>query len=248
MPRSDVFNMDCMDYMRSLPDRAFSLAVVDPPYGLGCATWGMGRTADSRSAARQVYMEKVRKNRYHGAGKLAGRAMNATAGKFENWDKMPPPEYFSELFRVSENQIIWGGNYFDLPPCRCVICWDKCQPWENFSQIELAWTSFDMPAKLFRFDNRRGGRKIHATQKPVELYTWLYRTFAHEGDTILDTHLGSGSSRIAAWDAGLDFTGCEIDTDYFNAMDERFERECKGVERTGGHEVTQLHLFSPSIE
>lgn len=223
--RSEVYNMDCMEYMRTLPDKAFSLAVVDPPYGIGSSMFRM-------------------RNRYHGAGKLAGRIMHATADKFENWDVAPPQEYFDELFRVSRNQIIRGGNYFNLPPCRCVIAWDKVQPWENFSQVEIAWTSFDMPAKLFRFDNRRGDRKIHATQKPVELYAWIYKTFAKEGDTILDTHLGSGSSRIAAWFAGLDFVGCEIDRDYYDAAERRFQAKVHGVVERDGREIRQLQMFN----
>ena len=101
-------------------------------------------------------------------------------GSIDHWDKAPTKEYFIELFRVSKNQIIWGGNYFNLPPTRCVVCWDKVQPWLNFSQIEMAWTSFNLPAKLFRFDNRTAD-KIHPTQKPIELYLWLLKTFMIRG-------------------------------------------------------------------
>lgn len=203
----------------------------------------MGHTADNRSAAREIYKAKVAKNRYSGSGKLKGRVMNQSSVKFENWDVAPSQEYFDELFRVSKNQIIWGGNYFPLPPTRCIICWDKVQPWENFSQIEIAWTSFDYPAKLFRWDNRSGPKKIHATQKAVELYAWIFKTFAKPGDKILDTHLGSQSSRIAAYWAGLDFWGCEIDKDYFDAGCERFERECKGIQKINGHTIEELSLF-----
>lgn len=139
---------------------------------------------------------------------------------------MPPPhEYFEELFRVSKNQIIWGGNYFDLPPCRCFVCWDKLQPWENFSQAEFAWTSFDKPAKVFRHTSRIKG-KWHPTQKPIELYSYLLRTFSKSGDKIFDTHLGSGSSRVAAYKMGVDFVGTEIDGDYFQRQEERFRKEC----------------------
>ena len=154
----------------------------------------------------------------------------------------PPPEYFDELFRISKNQIIWGGNYFHLPPSRCIICWDKVQPWENFSQIELAWTSFDYPAKLFRYDNRIGG-KIHATQKPTALYAWIYRNFAQEGMKIFDSHLGSQSSRIAAHFAGLDFWGCEIDKEYFDSGCARYEKECNGIEENNGCQIIQSSLF-----
>lgn len=217
MPKSEVFNIDCMEYLKRLPDNAFELAVVDPPYALrehGAATGG--------------------------AGKLKGRMFNN--GKIDHWDKAPTREYFDELFRVSKNQIIWGGNYFDLPPTRCFICWDKVQPWENFSQVEYAWTSFSYPSKLFRFDNRTGD-KIHETQKPIELYAWVFRNFAKEGDTILDTHLGSGSSRIAAYKMGFDFVGCEIDKAYFEKSCERFDRECHGIITQDGKTIHQLNLF-----
>jgi len=150
---SEVHNMDCLAFMRSLPDNAFALAIADPPYGLPASS---SRTWSDKSAL---------KDRAFSRGKIG-----------ETWDKAPPPEFFAELRRVSENQIIWGGNYFDLPPTRCVVCWDKCQPWENFSQWEMAWTSFDKPAPLFRFDNRTPW-KIHPTQKPVELYSWLLGKF-----------------------------------------------------------------------
>jgi site-specific DNA-methyltransferase (adenine-specific) len=159
--------------MRGLPDNAFALAIADPPYGM------------PPSASRTWSDKSALKDRAFSRGKIG-----------ETWDKAPPPEFFAELRRVSENQIIWGGNYFDLPPTRCVVCWDKCQPWENFSQWEMAWTSFDKPAPLFRFDNRTPG-KIHPTQKPVELYSWLLGKF-WTGGVVFDPMMGSQSSRIAA--------------------------------------------------
>lgn len=192
---NQAYCIDCMQAMKQIPDKYFDLAVVDPPYGLP-------------------------KDGSNGRGKLKNRVFNR--GNISSWDTPPPAEYFSELFRVSKNQIIWGGNYFSLPPCRCFVVWDKLQPWENFSRCEYAWTSFNMPSKLFAFDNRTGG-KIHPTQKPVELYLYLLSKFAKQGDKILDTHLGSGSSRIAAYDAGLDFVGFEIDRDYFEKQEERFK-------------------------
>ena len=190
---------DCMEAMRDMPDDAYDLAIVDPPYGL---------PSDSSN----------------GRGKLKDRAFN-TGGIDKKWDKKPSPQYFTELIRISKNQIIWGGNYFDLPPTRCVVCWDKMQPWENFSQWEMAWTSFNKPAPIFRFDNRTGN-KIHPTQKPVKLYEWLLKKYAKEGDTILDTHVGSGSSRIAAHKMGFDFTGYEIDADYWQAQESRYNKFC----------------------
>ena len=205
-----------MEYMRTLPDKTFQLAIADPPYGINAPKMGMGAGYSDGH-----YTPTKRLN--GGAGKLKNRVLNQSDCE---WDSKPPTkEFFDELFRVCENVIIWGGNYFDLPPTRCVICWDKVQPWENFSQAEFAWTSFDKPAKMFRFDNRC--KKIHPTQKPVELYGFLLNTFAKQGDRILDTHLGSGSSRIAAHRLGFDFVGIEIDKEYFDASVERFERECK---------------------
>ena len=199
MAQSETLNIDCMDYMRTLPDKAFDLAIVDPPYGL-----------DRKST--------------QGAGKLKDRQLNK-GDISKRWDFAPPEEYFAELRRVSKNQIIWGGNYFNLGPCRCFVCWDKCQPWPNFSQAEFAWTSFDKPAKMFRFDNRC--KKIHPTQKPVELYAFLLNTFAKDGDLILDTHLGSQSSRIAAHLLNFDFIGCEIDEEYFRLGNKRYTDFCK---------------------
>lgn len=194
---SEVYNIDCMEYIRTLPDKAFDLAVVDPPYGLS-------------------------KSSVQGCGKLKNRILNVGSDKMHRWDVPPDQNYFAELFRVSKHQIIWGGNYFDLPPTRGIICWDKQQPWKNFSQWEMAWTSFSTPAAIFRFSNRVPG-KIHPTQKPVELYRWLFQNYLSNRCKILDTHLGSGSSRIAAYELGLDFVGCEIDKEYFDAQENRFK-------------------------
>lgn len=180
------------------------------------------------------------KDSSNGRGKLKNRIFNK--GHISDWDIAPPKEYWDELFRVSRNQIIWGGNYFPLPPTRCIVVWDKVQPWENFSQVEIAWTSFNYPAKLFRFDNRSWS-KPHPTAKPVELYAWLFKKFAEGGQKILDTHMGSGSSRIAAYKMGLDFTGCEIDKEYFEASCRRFDEACLGIEVINGIAVKQLDLF-----
>lgn len=196
--RSEAHNCDCLAFMRLLPDNAFALAIADPPYGLPASS---SRTWSDNSAL---------KDRAFSRGKIG-----------ETWDKAPSREFFAELTRVSENQIIWGGNYFDLPPTRCVVCWDKCQPWENFSQWEMAWTSFEKPAPLFRFDNRTTG-KIHPTQKPVALYSWLLRRF-WTGGVVFDPMMGSQSSRIAAHFAGADFVGCELDPEYFAKGNARFD-------------------------
>lgn len=199
-PAVNLYNCDCIDYMKKIEDDAFDLAIVDPPYGLS-------------------------KGSSNGGGKLKNRTFN-TGNIADRWDSKPNGNYFDELFRVSKNQIIWGGNYFNLPPTRGIICWDKVQPWENFSQIEYAWTSFSNPAKLFRFNNKTGG-KIHPTQKPIDLYRWLLQTYAEEDDRILDTHLGSGSIAIACDMEGFELTGCEIDEEYYDAMIGRFNKHKK---------------------
>ena len=192
-----ITNEDNMQLMARYEDNHFDLAITDPPYEIP-KSWG-------------------------GAGKLKNRIIQKQTKKLKIWDKAPSKEYFNELFRISKNQIIWGGNYFDLPPTRGIICWDKKQPFPNFSAWEMAWTSFDKPAKIFRYDNRRGG-KIHPTQKPVKLYEWLLIKYAKEGDKILDTHLGSGSLAIACHNLGYDLTACELDKEYYNAAIKRLEK------------------------
>ena len=211
--------MDCEEYMKAIPDKFFDIAVVDPPYGLN-------------------------KKSTHGSGKLKARSLNK--GNIHLWDIRPEKEYFTELFRVSKNQIIWGGNYFPLPPTRGIIFWDKIQPWENFSQFELAWTSFDKPAAMIRLSTIGGAsreKKVHPTQKPKELYHWLFNKYAVPGDKILDTHLGSGSSRIVAYKMGFDFYGTEINKEYFDAQEKRFREQCFGEIETVRGGVVQTSLF-----
>ena len=159
--------------------------------------------------------------------------------KIVAWDVAPGKEYFDELFRVSRNQIIWGGNYFSLPPTRCFLVWRKLTISETFTMAmaEYAWTSFFGNAKVFECvpQARKGDERFHATQKPIELYAWIYRLFAKTGDKILDTHLGSGSSRIAAYDANLDFVGCEIDKIYFDKQEARFEAHTSQISLFAGN-------------
>ena len=197
-----ITNEENMELMARYPDNYFDLAIVDPPYGIEDLTG---------------------KESANGRGKIhSKRLLGANSNKFREWDKAPTKEYFKELFRVSKNQIIWGGNYFELPIYRCPIVWDKCQPWETFSKTELAWSSFNMPSSLFKFDNRTGG-KIHPTQKPVALYKWLLDKYAKPNDKILDTHLGSGSIAIACHDYGFELTACELDEEYYNAAIKRIK-------------------------
>lgn len=199
-----VYNMDCMEYMKTLPDKAFDLAIVDPPYGIGI---------DGQKLS-------INKNPKHNRKEHIQKA----------WDSAPPNEsYFRELERVSVNQIIWGGNYFVpslLQGKKGWIVWDKGQRGLTMSDCELAYSSFNVPTRIItlnRVELLLEGT-IHPTQKPVKLYEWLLTNYAKPGDRILDTHLGSGSSRIAAYNLNFDFVGCEIDKDYFNAQEERFKR------------------------
>ena len=194
---------DNMELMSRYPDNYFDLAIVDPPYGI-----------DSFKNIKET-KNKI-KNRF-------------VSGLWN--DNYPTELYFKELFRVSKNQIIWGGNYFDLPPTRCYIFWDKMVQVENFADGELAWTSFDKNAKQFRYawgglsDGVLGRNKkeksIHPTQKPQQLYKYCLDKYAKEGDKILDTHLGSGSIAIACHDYKYSLTACELDKEYFEAAVKR---------------------------
>ena len=199
-----IYNCDCMDLLKQTPDNYYSLAIVDPPYGIDIAKW-----------------DKI--------------------------DMKPKPEYFAELFRVSKNQIIWGANYFDLPHNEAWICWDKTYKYNQKLQVaefELAWSSFEHKSKFIRFTycgnfygwekpraNYQKLKNIHITQKPIEIYEWMFKTYAEPNQKILDTHLGSGSIAIAIDNVNkiekmnLTLTACELDTDYFNAAMKRIEQQ-----------------------
>lgn len=191
-----VTNEDNMELMARYPDKYFDLAIVDPPYGL---------------------MNKLVNG---GAGRNGKFDKNHNSVK---WDILPTKEYFNQLMRVSKNQIIWGSNYFDLPPTRCNIIWDKIQEFSG-SDFELAWTSFDKASKAFKMSRVEAylQGKIHPTQKPIALYKWLLDKYAKQGDKILDTHLGSGSIAIACHDYGFELTACELDAEYYEAAKKRF--------------------------
>jgi site-specific DNA-methyltransferase (adenine-specific) len=202
-----LYHGDCMDYMRGLPDKAFDLAIVDPPYGIGedkTTRPSRGRTET------KAHIEK-------------------------HWDSKPPEKsYFSELMRISRRQIVWGANHFisRLPfDSSCWIVWNK-KTAGNTADCELAWTSFDTAVRRFDFmwegfwqENMKNKEaRIHPTPKPVALYEWLLTNYAKPGDRILDTHLGSGSSAIAAHGLGFEFVGIELDADYYAAACERIAR------------------------
>lgn len=202
-----ITNEDNMLLMARYPDKYFDLAIVDPPYGIGMDGGNVG---------------------YKGLNNL----------KKKNWDKQIPQEqYFKELFRISVNQIIWGGNYFGLHPTRCYLVWDKGEGFYNrtYAECELAWTSFDKNTCKIKHDPLAKGDykgKIHPTQKPVALYKWLLDNYAKQGDKILDTHLGSGSIAIACHDYGFELTACELDAEYYE----------NAIKRIKNH-ISQQKLF-----
>ena len=226
---NEVFNTDCLEYMRTLPDKAFQLAIADPPYGVSYARGknGYGVTVDKLPTHKDV-----------------------------DWDaKIPEKDFFDELLRVSDKVIIWGGNYFThlLPVSKCWIVWDKCDGMENksvFADAELAWTNMTKVVSMFRMRQlgfisaTQDTDRIHPTQKPTELYAWLLRKYAKPGDRIFDPMMGSQSSRIAAYKLGFDYVGCELDKEYFDKGCERFNRECKGEIKTkDGNVIKQMSLF-----
>lgn len=218
VPLSEVYLEDCVTALKRFNDKYFDLAIVDPPYGIGAGK-RVGTT----------YKEGVLRSK-----KGFGNTKLYTA---KNWDnEVPTAEYWNELFRVSKNQIVWGGNYFTqyLPESRGWIYWDKKiinHQIDNYSDGELAWTSFDTVLRKVTYDwiglgycnSSEKGTRIHPTHKPIFLYEWILQKYAKPNDLILDTHLGSGSSRIACHKAGLDFVGCEIDKDYFDKQEARFK-------------------------
>lgn len=211
---SIVYNRDCMMDLPKFPDKYFDLAVVDPPYAIN----------------RFKHGETSRLRKY---GSLS--SVN---------DERPTKEYFEQLFRVSKNQIVWGWNHLSdlLPPTTEFLFWYKHQPVDTYSDGEVAWTSFKKTAKCFDYPYFGGigadeDGRYHPTQKPIALYRWIFSKYAKRGDKVLDTHLGSGSSRIAAYDAELNFVGYEIDKEYFSKEEERFARHS-----------AQLNLFLAESE
>ena len=195
-PINNIIHGDCMDLMKEIPDNWFELAVVDPPYGIKADSMTMGR----------------------GSGNDTGKF------KSSGWDtNIPDKSYFTELKRISLNQIIWGGNYYNLGSARCYLLWDKMDYNSDFASAELAWTSFDKVVKTFRHARNGKDKRIHPTQKPVALYRWILQNYAKPGQTIIDTHSGSGSLACACHLEKFDFIAIEKDYDYWLASVKRYE-------------------------
>ena len=209
-----LYLADCLPAIQEMPDKAFDLAIVDPQYGKQCNLKG-------------------------GSSRHGSHGWSKVFAKVDDWNDMPlDPDYFTELHRISGDQIILGGNYFAnlLPPSQGWIFWDKVQRSFSLAHGELAWTSFNRALQVFTYargnesgfapalpDYQKQDANIHPTQKPVALYRWLLKNYAKPGDKIFDSHMGSQSSRIACWDGGFDFWGCELDKDYYDAGCKRFE-------------------------
>ena len=218
---SAFINCDCMEALKNFPDKYFDLAVVDPPYG------GAGADVDEtfngaisgRFGGRfEQYFPKDKR------GHMCGG--HAKKYNYGTWDIAPTADYFDELFRVSKKQIIWGGNYFELPPTRCFLIWKKLTISESFSMAmaEYAWTSFNANAKVFECAPQDTNR-FHPTQKPLKLYEWIMQNYAKDGEVILDTHCGSAGSLVAAYRTHHRFVGFEINKDYYTKAKERLEEE-----------------------
>jgi len=195
VPKIELLHIDCMSYMATLPDKAFELAIVDPDFGL-----------NEKISNGGTWASKYKK----GDGDLGGK---------------PPVEYWNQLFRISVNQIVWGGNYFQLRESRCFIVWDKIAQMDTLADCEMAWTSFDRNAKIYRHPRNTSEKRIHICQKPVALYRWLLHNYAKPGDRILDTHGGSRSLAIACHQMGFDHVSCELDKEYHEASVKRFKEQ-----------------------
>lgn len=206
--KSEVYNIDCVEFMRQYPDNYFSIGICDPPYGINAGNMTMG-------SGKHRFAKKL------------------------NWDKNIPDEnYFNELFRVTQNQIIWGGNYFNLPLNNNWIIWDKLNPNLSFSEAEMAWCSIDNNTRIFKRLSTMpdiDGPKRHITQKPYALYKWILNKYCKGMVSVLDTHRGSDSNRMACYDFGIDFYGCEISEDYHKQSNDRFNTH-----------IAQQKLFAPT--
>ncbi len=237
MPTSEIYFGDCLNYMREQPDKSFDLAVVDPPYFSGPERRKFYGNKESKIGVLRLYEP------------------------CEQWE-VPGKEYFEELLRISKHYIVWGCNYYDFIFSPGRIVWDKVNGSSTFSDCEIAATDIFDSVRLFRYmwngmmqgeslehgDRMQGNKalnekRIHPTQKPKALYHWLFKNYALPGYRILDTHLGSGSSRIVAYKLGLDFFGCEKDKYYYDAQEKRFQEEVFGIEEQNGRISRQLTLF-----
>ena len=222
-----LYLADCMDVLPTLG--RVDAVITDPPYGIL-------NIADGKRMGQAV----IKSARQTGSGKLKGRLLNASNVE---WDVAPDAEFFGWCIKNSAVQIFWGGNYFPLPPCRGVLIWDKEQPWENFSQVEIAWTNLSIPAGLFRSSATRGvPDKQHPTQKPLALMKWCIKK-AGSPQTILDPFMGSGTTGVAAVQMGRRFIGIEREPKYFEIACRRIE-DAQRVQDMFTHEVRDAYKIT----
>lgn len=221
IPISEITNEDNMIMMGRYPDNFFDIGCIDPPYGLGA------RLSD-------------------GGGRLKNTPMAKLYRESTQWDVLPNKEFWDEFFRVTKNQIVCGANYFleYLPSTRGFVVWDKRQSMPTLSACELIWTSYDCPAKV-HYQLSTDNNRFHPTQKPIGLYSFLFNRFSKQGDIIMDCFLGSGSSRIAAHDIGLDFYGCELDPKYYKSQNIRYQKHIAQTKLFAPiqHQAEQVNLF-----
>ena len=226
MQISEVYNIDNMEYMKTIPDKFFDLVIADPPYGINVAKMAYTQEENRPVKQKNGTVLRVKKLKYSHGG----------------WDSKPPDiKYLKELKRISKNQIIWGINYMDFHLRGGRIVWNKMNGNNSFSDCEIAYCSLHERVRLFSYmwsgmfqgstlngtimqgDKKLNENRIHPTQKPIQLYKWLLKNYAKQGDKIFDPNMGSQSSRIAAYDMGFDYYGCELDKDYFEQGNKRFE-------------------------
>lgn len=236
MSTINFYHGDCMNYMRDKPNGYYDLAIVDPPYGGGGYSFSNGENRFGGCFERYNSINKANQKNWGNVERQISKSDNRGGqNNIELWDYAPSEEYFKELFRISKHQIIWGGNYFNLPPCRCFLIWRKLTISEAFSMAmaEYAWTNFNNNAKVFECAPQGNKEtRFHPTQKPITLYKWCLSLFAQKGWKLFDSHGGSMSSAIAAYQLGYDMDICELNDFYFTKGKERVEKHMK-----------QLNLF-----
>jgi len=223
METNVIYNMDCLQFMRTLPDKCIDLCLTDPPYGIG-EDGGKNHNRGSLQDAEK----------FKGSKNTTGAGIESTKFTIKKWDKeKPSKEIFDEILRISKNQVIFGGNYFleYLRNTSCFIVWDKLNGTTDFADCELAWTSFTTAVRKFSYmwngmlqgDMRFKEKRVHPTQKPVRLGEWILEKYAKDGDIIFDPFAGSGTFLVSAQNLGFKFLGCELDPDYFSIAEKRLE-------------------------
>jgi site-specific DNA-methyltransferase (adenine-specific) len=198
LPLNQIIHGDCLEVMKTFPDKSVDLVLTDPPYGLNSrmkgGTWG----------GNDMY-----------------KAMTEEGG----WDELIPQEYFDEIYRISKNQIIWGGNYYSMPPSRCWLAWEKTEKMDTLADFEMAWTSFDKLAKMFKARRNPDGKRNHPTQKPVDLMKWCLQKFSNENDLILDPFGGSCTTAVACKQLKRNYICIEKEAKYVSICHERLKQE-----------------------